>query len=177
MLFAKTALSRSLLVGLLGGSCLCTGYALTRSAQATVSLAAAQPITAQSPPLNGASLTKDTSVPSTFETTVEGEPVTYRMRPYQPQGIPVEMGIPNNAYIPSVVRQDGFKVIRLVSRLNEKTKIEIMWPDRTATLAEMESQLLQAMSQDGANLEEIPLNTPGLSSYPWRRRMWLYRDG
>ena len=122
-------------------------------------------------------------IPTTAEINMEGEPVTIALEPYQPEGVPIAMGLPEDSFAASVNPGLRWTEVRFVANAGgyttESAYATIIWPKDPTSLQDALGMLLGDrgwVQQQGFNLIDITAteSSPHQSVYPWQRQRWRF---
>ena len=96
---------------------------------------------------------------------------------YRPRGVPIEMGIPEGDFKPSVASNDRYARVRLVASrrgqvTTDQARINLLWFKDSINVSRANEELL-----DFANARQIRLEkVQGAAIYPWQEQRWRFSD-
>ncbi|MEM9246522.1 MAG: hypothetical protein AAGA67_12400 [Cyanobacteria bacterium P01_F01_bin.153] len=136
----------------------------------SVSLASAQS------PLTAAPLA---SIPSSITINLEGERVQVPLQRFRPDGVPIEMGVPENSFVTRVDTTPVMTRVRLSAGrngqiINDDARINIIWFDDLMELDSLDDveAWLHKNSRD-RNIELQPIRNRR-ATYSWVSKRWRF---
>lgn len=122
------------------------------------------------------------AVPSSTTIRVEGEPVRIRLRRFAPRGTPLQMGIPENAFLTQVTEKVATTRVRLSAGrggrvTNDNARIDIFWFKKGVwrdNLSDMEAWLQIPARESNITLRPVRNRR---ATYPWVIKQWSLTRG